>query len=67
VHYRVGKYYMRKGQLEQAKASFTKYLHNRSHGVGSIYDKEQVEAYVAQLDRPADLANRKRATKRVAN
>lgn len=39
VHYRVGKYYMRRGQLEQAKASFAKYLHNRSHGVGSIYDK----------------------------
>ena len=67
VHYRVGKYYMRKGQREQAKVSFTKYLHNRSHGVGSIYDKEQVESYLAQLNGPTDSAKRKKATARVAN
>jgi tetratricopeptide (TPR) repeat protein len=49
VHYRMGKYYQWKKNPELARASFKKYLHNRAHGVGSIYDKQQVEKYLAEL------------------
>lgn len=49
VHYRMGKYYLWKKNPEQACVSFKKYLHNRAHGVGSIYDKQQVEKYLAEL------------------
>ena len=38
VHYRMGRYYQRIGKKELARESFRKYLHNRAHGVGSIYD-----------------------------
>ena len=34
---------------ERACVSFEKYLHNRKHGVGSIYDRKQVEDYLAGL------------------
>ncbi len=50
VHYRMGQYYLRTGKREQARVSFNKYLHNRSHGVGSIYDKKKVEQDLASLD-----------------
>lgn len=50
VHYRIGRYYEWKRKLEQARVSFEKYLHNRNHGVGSIYDKKQVEKILATLD-----------------
>jgi tetratricopeptide (TPR) repeat protein len=59
VHYRIGRYFQWKGEEEQARASFEKYLHNRSHGVGSIYDEKQVEKYLAQVapgGSPADTA-----------
>jgi tetratricopeptide (TPR) repeat protein len=49
VHYRVGRYYQWKGDRENACVSFRKYLHNRAHGVGSIYDAEQVKRYLRQL------------------
>ena len=49
VHYRMGKYYLWKENAEQARISFKKYLHNRAHGVGSIYDTEKVEKYLAEL------------------
>jgi len=49
VHYRMGKYYQWKENPEQACVSFKKYLHNRAHGVGSIYDKQKVEKYLAEL------------------
>jgi len=48
VHYRVGRYYQWKEKHELARTSFEKYLHNREHGVGSIYPKEQVEEYLAR-------------------
>ena len=47
VHYRMGRYYRRKGNDEMARVSFQKYLHNRGHGVGSIYDTKKVEEYLA--------------------
>ena len=49
VHYRMGRHYQRKGNRERARESFEKYLHNRSHGVGSIYDVKDVEKYLASL------------------
>ena len=49
VHYRVGRYYQWKKNPEQARVSFEKYLHNRAHGVGSIYDEDKVRHYLAQL------------------
>jgi tetratricopeptide (TPR) repeat protein len=47
VHYRMGRYYQWKENLERARVSFEKYLHNRAHGVGSIYDKKQAEEYLS--------------------
>lgn len=47
VHYRMGRYYQWKENPEQARISFEKYLHNREHGVGSIYDNKQAEEYLA--------------------
>jgi tetratricopeptide (TPR) repeat protein len=67
VHYRMGKYFRRKGQNEPARESFKKYLHNRSHGVGSIYDKKQVESYLARPEGPDGSANVKASAKRVSN
>jgi tetratricopeptide (TPR) repeat protein len=68
VHYRMGKYYMRKGEYENAKASFMKYVNNRAHGVGSIYDEKQVKSYLTELDRNNGSAGNKTAKKkRVAN
>ncbi len=49
VHYRVGRYYQWKKDPERARVSFEKYLHNRAHGVGSIYDKKLAEEYLALL------------------
>ena len=49
VHYRMGRYYEWKENPERARVSFEKYLHNRKHGVGSIYDQKQVEDYLAGL------------------
>jgi hypothetical protein len=49
VHYRMGRYFQWKGEEKQARASFEKYLHNRAHGVGSIYELKRAEEYLAQL------------------
>jgi tetratricopeptide (TPR) repeat protein len=46
VHYRIGRYYQWKEDHERAAASFTKYLHNRRHGVGSLYEEQPVEEYL---------------------
>jgi tetratricopeptide (TPR) repeat protein len=43
VHYRMGRYYQRIGRKDLAKESFRKYLHNRAHDVGSIYDLSSEE------------------------
>jgi tetratricopeptide (TPR) repeat protein len=49
VHYRIGRYYQRHGQDELARQAFQKHLHNRDHGVGSIYDRGQVESLLQAL------------------
>ncbi len=49
VHYRMGRYFQWKGQDDQASASFEKYLHNRKHGTGSLYDAKPVADYLAGL------------------
>jgi tetratricopeptide (TPR) repeat protein len=66
VHYRMGRYYQWKGEDEQARISFEKYLHNRAHGVGSIYDVKTVERYLATLadhGTPSNSRTAKRTTK----
>jgi predicted Zn-dependent protease len=50
VHYRMGRYYEWKGITELARVSYEKYLHNRRHGVGSIYETKNVENYLARLN-----------------
>jgi tetratricopeptide (TPR) repeat protein len=60
VHYRMGRYYQWKKDPGQARISFEKYLHNRAHGVGSIYDRKQVEEYLAALP-PAGNGSEPRA------
>jgi tetratricopeptide (TPR) repeat protein len=49
VHYRTGRYYERNGQVELALVSFEKYLHNRQHGVGSIYNIDHVKRALGKL------------------
>ncbi len=49
VHFRMGRLYQHLGQDEQARASFEKYLHNRRHGVGSIYDEAVAKKCLAAL------------------
>lgn len=50
VHYRMGRYYQWKADVERARVSFEKYLTNRAHGVGSIYDRKKAEEYLAELN-----------------
>jgi tetratricopeptide (TPR) repeat protein len=47
VHYRIARYYQHKADWTSARKSFEKYLHNRRHGVGSIYDRKAAEEYLA--------------------
>lgn len=54
VHYRMGRYYQWKKDPERARVSFEKYLHNREHGVGSIYDKKQVQEFLSRLTPAGD-------------
>jgi tetratricopeptide (TPR) repeat protein len=49
VHYRMGCIHRFLGEDAQARASFEKYLHNRRHGVGSIYKVDEVKQYLAKL------------------
>jgi tetratricopeptide (TPR) repeat protein len=49
TQYRIGRYYQWAGEPRLARESYLKYLHNRKHGVGSIYDAGAVEQYLAQL------------------
>ena len=49
VHYRMGRYYQRMGNKDLAIESYRKYLHNRAHGVGSIYELSKAEAALARL------------------
>jgi tetratricopeptide (TPR) repeat protein len=47
VQYRLALYYQRHGMDELARQSFEKYLHNRKHGVGSIYSASTAEKHLA--------------------
>jgi hypothetical protein len=49
VHFRMARYYLRHGQAEFARTSLEKYLHNRNHGVGSIYQVGQAEKLLSQI------------------
>jgi tetratricopeptide (TPR) repeat protein len=49
VHYRMGRCYAFLGEKEQARASFRKYLHNRQHGVTSLYDAKEAEKELAAV------------------
>jgi tetratricopeptide (TPR) repeat protein len=49
VHYRMGVIHYFLGEDAQARVSFEKYLHNRRHGVGSIYDAKEVKKQLAEL------------------
>ena len=51
VHFRVGRYFQWKQERELARAWLQKYLHNREHGVTSIYDKKKAEQLLAELAR----------------
>jgi tetratricopeptide (TPR) repeat protein len=52
VHFRMGRLYQHRGQIEPARVSFEKYLHNRGHGVGSIYDAAIARKCLASLTTP---------------
>lgn len=47
VHYRMGRYFEHNGRETLARASYEKYLHNRAHGVGSIYDDAPIKKRLA--------------------
>jgi tetratricopeptide (TPR) repeat protein len=49
VHYRMGLIHYFLGEDALARISFEKYLHNRRHGVGSIYDAKEVKKQLAEL------------------
>jgi tetratricopeptide (TPR) repeat protein len=49
VHYRMGFIHYFLSEDAQARISFEKYLYNRSRGVGSIYDAEEVKKHLAEL------------------
>ena len=53
VHYRMGQIHLFLGEDAQARVSFEKYLSNRRHGVGSIYDSNEVKRELAKLAVPA--------------
>ena len=47
AQFRLGLYYQRHGMDELARQSMEKYLHNRRHGVASIYDAAEAEEHLA--------------------
>jgi tetratricopeptide (TPR) repeat protein len=49
VHYRIGRYYQWIGRNDLAAESYHKYLHNRRHGVASIYEQGKVVKYLRQV------------------
>lgn len=49
VHYRMGRIHQFLGEGAQAKASYQKYLHNRSHGVGSLYELKEARRHLAEV------------------
>jgi tetratricopeptide (TPR) repeat protein len=53
VHYRMGKYYQRIGEFALAAEAYRKHLHNRQHGVGSIYELKQVQRGLEDVAAPS--------------
>lgn len=51
AHFRMARCYEHLGNLELAKQSYDKYVHNRSHGVGSLYDIIKAQQRLAFIDR----------------
>ena len=50
VHFKLAKYYQWAGKNVWAMESTKKYLHNRKHGVGSLYDVRDAESIVHALN-----------------
>jgi tetratricopeptide (TPR) repeat protein len=48
-HFRMARCYQFLGDNEAARLSYLKYLHNRSHGVGSIYHSDKAEKGLAAV------------------
>ncbi|MGH7139672.1 MAG: tetratricopeptide repeat protein, partial [Pirellulales bacterium] len=51
VHYRVGRCYQHIGRDDFAAEAFGKYIHNREHGVGSIYELAAAKQHLSQTRR----------------
>jgi tetratricopeptide (TPR) repeat protein len=49
VHFRMGRFFQWKENPDRARASFEKYLHNRRHGVTSLYDAKVAQDYLDSL------------------
>lgn len=49
VHFRMGRVHQFLGEDSQARVSFQKYVHNRAHGVGSLYDLAEARRQLAEL------------------
>jgi tetratricopeptide (TPR) repeat protein len=49
AQYRIGRNYQRVGEMRLARECYEKYLHNRKHGVGSIYEVAAVQGHLAEL------------------
>ncbi len=47
VHYRMGRYFEHRGKRDLAREAYEKYIHNRSHGVTSLYDAAPIEKKLA--------------------
>jgi hypothetical protein len=45
----MGRAYQALGEDALARQSFAKHLHNRAHGVGSIYETGLAECYLREL------------------
>ena len=49
IHFRVARYYQGVGRHDLAAESFAKYVHNREHGVASIYDLDVAKRSLAKV------------------
>ncbi len=49
VHFRMGRFFQWKENPDRARTSFEKYMHNRRHGVNSLYDRKVAQDYLDSL------------------
>lgn len=49
VHFRMGRIHQSLGEDSQARVSYEKYIHNRAHGVGSLYGLAEARRQLAEL------------------